>query len=46
LKYLPVALIIVAFNFCGKAQSDNKIVIGTVDSIQSKILKEKRKIWI
>lgn len=28
------------------AQADNKIVIGTIDSIQSKILNEKRKIWI
>ena len=35
-----------AFTFCGKAQTDNKIVIGTVDSIQSKILNEKRKIWV
>ena len=28
------------------AQTDNKIVIGNIDSIQSKILKEKRNIWI
>jgi hypothetical protein len=31
---------------CAFAQKDNKITIGTVDSIQSKILKENRKIWI
>lgn len=28
------------------AQSENKIVIGTIDSIHSKILGEQRKIWI
>jgi len=28
------------------AQAENKIEIGTIDSIQSKILNEKRKIWI
>lgn len=28
------------------AQENNKIVIGTVDSIQSKILAEQRKIWV
>ena len=27
-------------------QVDNKIVIGTVDSVQSKILNEKRKVWV
>ncbi|MBF4487318.1 alpha/beta hydrolase [Flavobacterium sp. CSZ] len=30
----------------GFAQSKTKIVIGTIDSISSKILNEKRKIWI
>ena len=29
-----------------KAQTDNQIVIGKIDSIQSTILNEKRKIWI
>jgi len=29
-----------------KAQTDNKIIIGRIDSIQSAILNEKRKIWI
>lgn len=28
------------------AQNDKKIVIGTIDSVQSKILNEKRKLWI
>jgi predicted alpha/beta superfamily hydrolase len=29
-----------------KAQTDNKITIGKIDSIQSNILNEKRKIWV
>src|SRR6185503_1632772 len=28
------------------AQTDNKIVIGKVDSVYSTILKEKRKVWV
>lgn len=28
------------------AQFDNKITIGTIDSIQSNILKEQRKVWV
>lgn len=27
-------------------QNDNKIVIGTIDSVQSKILDQQRKIWV
>jgi len=46
LKHLLVSISFLAFTFYGKAQTENKIVIGTVDSIQSKILNEKRKIWI
>lgn len=34
------------FTFLGQAQTDNKIGIGTIDSIQSTILDEKRKIWV
>jgi hypothetical protein len=33
-------------SICINAQKDNKIVIGTIDSIQSKILNEKRKFRI
>ena len=32
--------------FICKGQTDNKIVIGKIDSIQSTILNEKRNIWI
>jgi len=28
------------------AQKDNRVVIGTIDSIQSKILNEQRKVWV
>ena len=45
----PLMLIcLVAFIFNAHAQStkDNKIVIGTVDSLYSKVLGEQRKIWV
>jgi predicted alpha/beta superfamily hydrolase len=32
--------------FSALAQNDNKIVIGKIDSVYSKILNEQRKIWI
>jgi hypothetical protein len=32
--------------FQGFSQTDNKIVLGTIDSLQSKILHEQRKIWV
>lgn len=35
---------IIAFNT--QAQSDNRIVIGKIDSVYSKILNEPRKVWI
>src|SRR5215813_2406413 len=42
-----IFLFITAFiSFHAEAQNDNKIVIGKIDSVYSKILKEPRKIWI
>ena len=35
-----------ALTFNAKSQSDNKIVIGKIDSVYSKILGEQRKVWI
>jgi len=32
--------------FSAQAQNDNKIVIGKIDSVYSKILGEQRKIWV
>jgi uncharacterized protein len=42
-KLLFCCLFIVAL---AHAQNDNKIVIGTIDSVHSKILNEQRKIWV
>ncbi len=43
--FLPLTglLFICFFSF---AQTDNKIILGTIDSIDSKILHEKRKVWV
>lgn len=42
--FLPV--LAAFFSLCAFAQNDNKVTIGTIDSIQSTILNEQRKIWI
>lgn len=44
-KHLLLALFTVT-SFVVHAQKDNKIVIGQIDSIQSKILNENRKVWV
>ena len=46
MKHFLFSISLVAFFFAGKAQTDNKIVIGKIDSIQSVILGEKRKIML
>ncbi len=45
-KFLIITLCIAFLPFKGQAQSDNKIVIGKIDQLYSKILREQRKIWI
>lgn len=44
-KFLLLTLFAV-FTYMAHAQTNNKIVLGEIDSIQSKILNEKRKIWV
>jgi len=44
ISLLFLLTVIIAFH--AKAQKDNKIVIGKIDSVYSKILNEQRKIWI
>jgi predicted alpha/beta superfamily hydrolase len=46
MKYIFFILLCAAISSSGQAQTDNKIVIGKVDSVYSNILKEKRKIWV
>ena len=50
-KIIPILLfgLILYFPSCNQdksKKSDNKIVIGTIDSLYSKILNEERKIWV
>jgi predicted alpha/beta superfamily hydrolase len=42
--FLFVLSAVITFNV--QAQSDNKIVIGKIDSVYSKTLGEQRKIWV
>jgi len=46
MKKLILSVIVAFFSIYTFAQKDDKVTIGTIDSIQSKILKEQRKIWI
>jgi len=46
MKILILSLLAAFFSIGVFAQQDNKVTIGTIDSIQSKILNEQRKIWI
>jgi len=45
MKHLFIIFFVLAISFFAKAQS-NKIEIGIIDTINSKILNEKRAIWI
>ncbi len=46
MKKLSLTILVSLICLCSFSQADNKIIIGTIDSIQSKILNEKRKVWI
>lgn len=46
MKKLIFSVFAAFFSIYAFAQKDNKVTIGTIDSIQSKILNEQRKIWI
>ena len=46
LKNKLLSFLFIAFTFSGKAQTEDKIVIGTINSLQSTILNEKRKSWV
>jgi predicted alpha/beta superfamily hydrolase len=46
MKYFLFSISFFAFIANSIAQTDNKISIGKIDSIQSTILNEKRKIWV
>ncbi|WP_316776850.1 alpha/beta hydrolase-fold protein [Pedobacter antarcticus] len=46
MKKLVLSIFTAFFSLCALAQKDNKVTIGSIDSIQSKILNEQRKIWV
>ena len=46
MKNLVLITVFTVFSLLANAQTNNKIVIGTIDSVQSKLLHEKRKIWV
>jgi predicted alpha/beta superfamily hydrolase len=46
MKNTRLLLLSIIIASAGYAQADNKIVIGKVDSVNSAMLKEKRKVWV
>lgn len=46
MKKLLLLTVLTTLSLWANAQVNNQIVIGKVDSVQSKILGEKRKIWV
>jgi predicted alpha/beta superfamily hydrolase len=46
MKKLILSILVSLFSICAFAQKDNKVTIGIIDSLQSKILGEQRKIWV
>jgi predicted alpha/beta superfamily hydrolase len=46
MRKLSLFGLLIAIVFNAQSQKDNKIVIGKIDSVYSKILGEQRKIWI
>ena len=46
MKKLIIALLVVLISTTGFAQKDNNVTIGKIDSLQSKILGEQRKVWV
>lgn len=45
MKHLFIFFLVAALSFCANAQT-NKIEIGIIDTVTSKILNEKRAVWI
>lgn len=46
MKYLSLFFLCAIITLSSLAQTDNKIVIGKVDSVYSNILGEQRKVWV
>jgi predicted alpha/beta superfamily hydrolase len=46
MKNIIVFILLVVISLSSRAQTDNKIVIGKIDSVYSTILKEPRKVWV
>ena len=46
MKNIFVFILLVIISLGSRAQTDNKIVIGKIDSVYSTILKEQRKVWV
>ena len=46
LKFISALLLVFITQIHCKAQTKNDVVIGTIDSIESKILGEQRKVWV
>src|ERR1043165_284878 len=46
MRKISLFVLSAVITFTAQSQSDNKIVIGKIDSVYSKVLGEQRKIWV
>ncbi|HEV8082378.1 MAG TPA: hypothetical protein VGP55_04210, partial [Chitinophagaceae bacterium] len=46
MKKILLFFLIAGITFTAKAQNDNNIIIGKIDTVYSKILNERRKVYI
>src|SRR5215203_6381813 len=46
MKNIILFILLLIVSLGSHAQTDNKIVIGKIDSVYSSILKEQRKVWV
>jgi len=46
MKNIIAFILLIIISLGSSAQTDNKIVIGKIDSVYSTILKEQRKVWV
>ena len=46
MKNIFLLILTVIISLSSRSQTDNKIVIGKIDSVYSTILKEQRKVWV
>jgi len=46
MKNVLLLILLIGFNKLSAQSLDNKLIIGSIDSVHSNILNQERKIWV